>query len=78
MQAVRGQGTHMQDNTMRGEMLTKISDNALQMLLCEQGWPEPFIHTVYIRYFKQINHHTYGRIRCVHTVLANPICEGGG
>jgi len=28
---------------------------------------------VYIRYFWQGNHHTYGHIRCVYTVLANPI-----
>jgi hypothetical protein len=27
---------------------------------------------VYIRYFWQGNHHTYGHIRCVYTVLANP------
>ena len=28
--------------------------------------------TVYIRHFWQGNHHTYGHIRCVYTVLANP------
>jgi len=27
---------------------------------------------VYIRYFWQKNHHIYGHIRCVYTVLANP------
>jgi hypothetical protein len=32
-----------------------------------------YVYTVYIRYFKQGNHHTYGHIRCVCTVLANPI-----
>jgi len=30
------------------------------------------IYTMYIRYFWQGNHHTYGHIRCVYTVLANP------
>jgi hypothetical protein len=29
---------------------------------------------VHIRCFWQGNHHTYGHIRCVYTVLANPIC----
>jgi len=28
---------------------------------------------VCIRYFKQGNHHTYGHIRCVYTVLADPV-----
>jgi hypothetical protein len=37
-----------------------------------QGWPEPHIYTVYIRYFWQGNHQTYGHIRCIYTVLANP------
>jgi len=43
----------------------------------------PFIHriyrvgqkhtyTVYIPYFWQGNHHIYGHIRCIYTVLANP------
>jgi hypothetical protein len=27
---------------------------------------------VYVRYIWQGNHHTYGRIRCAYTVLANP------
>ena len=27
---------------------------------------------MYIRYFWQGNHHTYGHIRCAYTVLANP------
>jgi len=31
-------------------------------------------YTVYIRYFWQETHHTYGHIRCVYTVLANPTC----
>jgi len=29
--------------------------------------------TLYIRHFWQGNHHTYGHIRCVYTVLANPV-----
>jgi hypothetical protein len=40
------------------------------------GWartPYLYLYTVYIRYFKQGNHHTCGHIRCVYTVLANPI-----
>jgi hypothetical protein len=31
-----------------------------------------YVYTVYIRYFNLGNHHTYGHIRCVYTVLANP------
>jgi len=31
------------------------------------------IYTVYIRYFWQGNHRIYGHIRCIYTVLANPI-----
>jgi len=31
------------------------------------------IYTVYIRYFWQGNHQIYGHIRCIYTVLANPI-----
>jgi len=38
----------------------------------------PKKYTVYIRYFWQGNHHTYGRIRCVYTVLANPMHQGKG
>jgi hypothetical protein len=40
------------------------------------GWARTIyldVFTVYIRYFKQGNHHTYGHTRCVYTVLANPI-----
>ena len=33
------------------------------------------VFTVYIRYFRQGNRHTYGHIRCVYTVPANPIYE---
>ena len=39
------------------------------------GWARTiylYLYTVYIRYFKQGNHHTYGHIRHVYTVLANP------
>jgi hypothetical protein len=36
-------------------------------------WPTlPIPYTVYIPFFWQGNHHTYGHIRCVYTVLANP------
>jgi hypothetical protein len=31
-----------------------------------------YVYTVYIRYFWQGNHHTYGHIRCAYTVLSNP------
>ena len=31
------------------------------------------IYTVCIRYFWQGNHHIYSHIRCIYTVLANPI-----
>jgi len=32
-----------------------------------------YVYTVYIRYSKQRNHHTYSHIRCAYTVLANPM-----
>jgi hypothetical protein len=31
-----------------------------------------YAYTVYVRYFRQGNYHTYGHIRCTYTVLANP------
>jgi len=31
---------------------------------------------MYIRYFRQGNHHACGHIRCVYTVLANPTYGG--
>jgi len=31
------------------------------------------IYTTYIRHFWQGNHHIYGHIRCIYTVLVNPI-----
>jgi len=31
------------------------------------------IYTVYIRYFWRGNHQIHGHIRCIYTVLANPI-----
>jgi hypothetical protein len=40
------------------------------------GWVRTihlYIYTVYIQYVLQENHHIYGHIRCVYTVLANPI-----
>ena len=33
------------------------------------------IYTVCILYFWQGIHHIYGHIRCIYTVLANPVCE---
>ena len=41
---------------------------------CRVGQNHTFIgiYGVYIRYFWQGNHHTYGHIRCVYMVLANP------
>ena len=33
------------------------------------------IYTVYIRYFWQGNHQIYGHIRCIYTILANPMHE---
>ena len=42
--------------------------------ICRVGQNYTFIGiTLYIRHFKQGNHHTYGHIRCRYTVLANPI-----
>jgi len=37
-----------------------------------------YVYTVYIRYFEQGNHHTYGHIRCPYTVLANPKSVSSG
>ena len=34
------------------------------------------IYTMYIRYFWQGNEQIYGHIRCINTVLANPIHNG--
>jgi hypothetical protein len=31
-----------------------------------------YLYTVFIRCFWQGNHHIYGHIRCIYTVLANP------
>jgi hypothetical protein len=44
----------------------------LSSIVHKLGWPEPYISR-YIRYFWQGNHHTYSHIRCVYTVLANPV-----
>jgi len=41
------------------------------MYMCRVG--QNHIYTVCIRYFWQGNHHIYGHIRCIYTVLANPI-----
>ena len=41
--------------------------------ICRVGQSHAFIGiTVYTRCFWQETHHTYGHIRCVYTVLANP------
>jgi len=39
-----------------------------------EGWPEPYIdrYGVYTVFWQGI-HHAYGHIRCVYTVVANPI-----
>jgi hypothetical protein len=40
------------------------------------GWARTiylYVYTVCVRYFKQENHHTYSYIRCVYTLLANPM-----
>jgi hypothetical protein len=50
--------------------------NAVGVMRNVQGWPEPYIYTVYIWYFWQGNHQIYGHIRCLHTVLANPLSFG--
>jgi len=39
--------------------------------ICRVG--QNHIYTVYIRYYWQGNHEIYGHIRCIYTVLANPI-----
>ena len=36
------------------------------------------IYTVYIQYFWQGNNQEYGHIRCVYTVLANPMYISAG
>jgi hypothetical protein len=39
--------------------------------MCRVG--QNHIYTVYIRYVWQGNHQIYGHIRCIYTVLANPM-----
>ena len=46
-----------------------ISERTICM--CRVG--QNHIYTVCIRYFWQGNHHIYGHIRCIYTVLANPM-----
>jgi len=41
------------------------------MHMCRVG--QNHIYTVFIRYFWQGNHQIHGHIRCIYTVLANPI-----
>ena len=41
--------------------------------LCKVG--QNHIYTVYVRYIWQGNHQIYGHIRCIYTVLANPILD---
>jgi hypothetical protein len=43
----------------------------LHAYMCRVG--QNHIYTVYIRYFWQGNHQIYDYIRCIYTVLANPI-----
>jgi len=40
--------------------------------ICRVG--QNHTYTVYIRYFWQGHHQIYGHIRCIYTVLANPMC----
>ena len=42
-----------------------------RLFMCRVG--QNHMYTVYIRYFWQENHQMYGHIRCICTVLANPI-----
>jgi len=43
----------------------------LWLYMCRVG--QIHIYTVYIRYRWQGNHQIYGHIRCIYTVLANPV-----
>jgi hypothetical protein len=43
----------------------------LKCPICRVG--QNHIYTVYVRYFWQGNYQIYGHIRCIYTVLANPI-----
>jgi hypothetical protein len=47
----------------------------LKHSLCVVRVGQNHICTVYIRYFWQGNHQIYGHIRCIYTVLANPMCR---
>ena len=40
---------------------------------CIYRFGQNHIYTVYIRYIWQGNHQIYGHIRCIYTVLANPM-----
>jgi len=42
-----------------------------ELCMCRVG--QNHIYTVYIRYFWQGNYEIYGHIRCIYTVLANPM-----
>jgi len=46
--------------------------------IVDKAWGRTHIYTVYIRYFWQGNHQIYGHIRCIYTVLANPMDEAWG
>jgi len=45
------------------------------MPVCMNRAGHNHIYTVCIRYFWQGNHQIYGHIRCIYTVLANPMYE---
>jgi len=65
---------------VRALPLADVWSRAVQANLnTAKSWPyicivgQNHIYTVHIRYFWQENHQIYGHIRCVCTVLANPI-----
>ena len=59
----------------------KVCCRGVSVVLAETDIHAPYmtrvgqnhIYTVYIRHFWQRNHQIYGRIRCIYTVLVNPI-----
>jgi len=40
-------------------------------------WPEPYIYTVFTRYFWQANHQIYGHIRCIYIRFCPTLCICG-
>ena len=53
-----------------GEALLAVG--MADMLACRVG--QTHAYTVFVRYFWQGNHQIYVHIRCIYTVLANPMC----